>query len=171
MEQEIRNDELFNQTCFTKVIKEKDSEGNELPPEIDQDGEYVAECHPEAAFRSVIDLFQIVTGRNASFIETYSEEEVKAVLKAAINEDQLWRAYSTLFDRRVSKDNNVVTFIRSQLTLAGPIRTLRGSSTQPDGSVLNYWNRYKDMTDEKNLQDIFIKSFQRKIRDAYEREN
>jgi len=62
-------------------------------------------------------------------MELFREEEFQAVLIGALSVDELWRAFATLFDRKVSIDNPEVTFIRSMMILAGPLRVIRTTST------------------------------------------
>ena len=150
LERRIKNDPTFNTTCFMEEIPEYDEEGNKLPPLIMPDGEVNARCQPDASFRSVTDLVEIVTGRDASELEQLRVEEIDAILTGALEIDELWRNFKTLFDSAVSLENPRVNYVRSQLLLAGPLRIMKSSTESPDGTITKYYNRYSDISDDRD---------------------
>ena len=98
MEKTIKRDAEFHQVCYQQSIPEKDAKGNDLPPLVDEFGEVNARCHPDASFRSVTDLIEIVTGQDINKLEELRDEEFDAILVGSIEQDLLWRNFKTLFD-------------------------------------------------------------------------
>ena len=63
----------------------------ELSPELDENGEVMAECHPQAAFRSILDIVKIFIGGDLDELENLREEEIQAILIGALSQDEIWR--------------------------------------------------------------------------------
>ena len=159
LENKTRIDPVFNSTCYLQEVLEYDENGNEMPTKIDEYGEVNAVCHPEASFFSVTDVFKIVTNMTLDRMEELREEEIQAILVGAIETDLLWRNIKTLFDKNVSLKNPNVKNMRSQILLAGPLRTVRSNTTNPDGSSKIQYLRYNDINDDRVAQENIIQEF------------
>ena len=67
-----------------------------------------------------------------------SQEEILEVLQKASSNFELWKQFKSLFDKEVNAENLTVTYMRSILSLAGPI----GDPNK----------RYKDLDDDEDVQ-------------------
>ena len=80
-----------------------------------------------------------------------NQEELDLVLSNFVSDEQLWQTYRSLFDNQLSKDNLNVSYLRSQMTSAGPIK---------DGDI-----RYNNVKDRKSEQYAVAKDFSKRIRE------
>lgn len=123
LEKDIKEGEKFLQTCYSNEVMEYDSFGNEIGILIGEDGEVVTECNMEVAFRSVTDIVDIFRAKmQLPELEQMTEDEVAMILTMAISDDTIWRNVKSLFDGEVGEENGNVRMLRSQLTLAGPLK-------------------------------------------------
>ena len=76
------------------------------------------------------------------------------MLKQATSDQEMWKAFRALFDIKVDKDNLKVTYMRSMMTLAGPV----GGQDK----------RYESVEDDKDAQNDVVIDFSEEVFDLTE---
>ena len=80
-----------------------------------------------------------------------TDDELNEVLRKAISNFETWKQYKILFDKNLNQETLKVTYMRSILTLAGPI----GSSSK----------RYASLEDDEDSQKEVVIDFSEELWD------
>ena len=104
----------------------------------------------QVAFRSVLDLVDLLgPSMFLPDLEDMTDTQLNMILTAAMGQDELWRNYKSLFGNEVTEEETFVKYMRTQMTLAGPLKVVLSSTVRDDGT--EYFNtvRYQHVNDRK----------------------